>query len=430
MRVGVDGFNLAIPRGTGIATYARGLTRCLAELGHPVDMVYGLDVPARSDPVTLEVAFFDHMQSDAPGRQPKYPGLPWFKQMLAARRGFEATLVPISGRVMDRHLVDRMPHYDRILNVPWLFRVASHYYREFNRFVTIRVPDPPRIMHWTYPLPIRVEGAANIYTIHDLVPLLLPHTTLDKKPLHIRLLRDCFRQGAHICTVSDRSRQDILNFFPELPPEKVTNTYQVVVPPRRTPDDAQVEHTVRGAFNLVPRGYFLFFGSLEPKKNIGRLLEAVLSAPPGMPLVLVGARAWKAEAELAVLASLPPDSPVVRQLDYVPAETLVTLIRGARAVAFPSLYEGFGLPLLEAMALGTPVLTSREGSLPEIGGDAVAYVDAYDPADIAAGLRRLVEDDALWERLRARGLERAKTFDMAHYKDRVQALYERVLAAG
>ena len=105
---------------------------------------------------------------------------------------------------------------------------------------------------------------------------------------------------------------------------------------------------------------------------------------------------------------------------------LVTLIRGARAVLFPSLYEGFGLPVLEAMLLGTPVVTSRSSSLPEIAGDAALYVDPYDIDDIARAIKTIAADDGLRAELRQRGRARVELFSVARYRERIAALYERL----
>ena len=117
----------------------------------------------------------------------------------------------------------------------------------------------------------------------------------------------------------------------------------------------------------------------------------------------------------------------IHQLDYLPAKLLLALIRSARAVLFPSLYEGFGLPVLEAMALGTPVLTSREGSLPEIAGEAAVFADAYDTDDIAAGIRLLDGDEDFRATLAQRGAAQAALFDMHAYRERVDAMYAMVL---
>jgi glycosyltransferase involved in cell wall biosynthesis len=428
MRVGIDGYNLAIPRGTGVATYARSLSHCLHALGHTVDVLYGMPIAPETAPAMRTVAFLDMLQNERHGKAPKYPSLAWARLMLRAYRGAHPFEIPVAGALPRGDINQQLPAFDRVLNVASLFQTAQRYFHNFGRLMQVRMPDPPAIMHWTYPVPVTLQGARNIYTIHDLVPLRLPYTTLDNKPVHMRLLTECLRTGDHICTVSDTSRADILQFFPHLDPERVTNTYQAVIPPRTLPSDDEMHRLVRGAFDLEPGRYFLFFGSIEPKKNIGRLLEAYLSTSLDLPLVLIGARAWKADQELALLQHRPPGDRRVRQIDYVTQRTLATLIRSARAVVFPSLYEGFGLPVLEAMALGTPVLTSREGSLPEVAGDAALFVDAYDPSDIARGLERLASDTALCADLSARGRDRARAFDMTAYQARLAAMYDRVLA--
>lgn len=430
-RVGVDGFNLAIPRGTGVATYARGLSQCLAGLGHSVDVVYGLGIPANASPAVREVEFFDRLETERGGWMPKYPSVGWARQMLGAYRGATAVEIPMSGRVIPTQLTARLPTFDRILNIADLFSTASRYFQAFGRFMPVRIAGgpgtTPRVMHWTYPVPVTLEGARNVYTIHDLVPLRLPYTTLDHKPTYFRLLTECLRQADHICTVSETSRKDLLNFFPSFPPSRITNTYQAVALPVQLPTSEDVRILLDRAFDLEQGQYFLFFGSIEPKKNVGRLLEAFLSTELKIPLVMVGARAWKSENELRLLQHRPERDRRVRRIDYLASDTLLMLIRGARAVVFPSLYEGFGLPLLEAMALGTPVLTSREGSLPEVGGDAPLYVDAYDPRDIAAGMQRIASDDALHASLRERGLKRAQMFDMVRYCDRVREMYAGII---
>ncbi len=439
VRVGLDGFNLAMRRGTGVATYARTLSRCLHGLGHPVDAVYGMNIGARTPPALREVLFFDGLDQEG-GRAPPKPLTPrWLREVSLSPRGLDAVPVPITGRVVIQALAARLPHQDRVLNAPDLFGAAERHFRRHGRFLRLRVPDPPAIMHWTYPLPIRLEGARNIYTIHDLVPLRLPYTTLDNKRFYFRLIRGCLRWGDHVCTVSEASRRDIQDLF-AVAPDRVTNTYQAAIPPARAlaQSDAQVAEQVRGLFGLEPGGYFLFFGAIEPKKNLGRLIEAHLTSGLATPLVIVGARAWRSEGELQLVqpsdafggvGAKPTRPQQVRQLDYLPAALLMTLVRGARAVVFPSLYEGFGLPVLEAMLLGTPVLTSTEGSVPEVAGDAALLVNPYDPAAIAEGLRRLDADDALRAELAGRGRRQAEQFSMSQYQARVAAMYADVLAA-
>jgi glycosyltransferase involved in cell wall biosynthesis len=338
-------------------------------------------------------------------------------------------VVPVTGLVDRRGF--RMPAFDRLLNAPDLFDVAGRHFRRHRRFLRVRVADPPAIMHWTYPLPIVLEGARNIYTIHDLVPLRLPQTTLDDKGFHLRLIQGCIAAAAAICTVSEASKADILRLFPQSA-GKVANTYQSVEAPEQAlPDGVELADFLRGVFGLEPRGYFLFFGALEPKKNIGRLLEGYLSAGTATPLIMVGARAWRSERELSLLKlrgeGPPGPGPSVRQIDYLPFATLLRLIRGARAVLFPSLYEGFGLPVVEAMALGTPTLTSTGGSLPEIAGAASLLVDPYDVRAIAQGIRALDDDAALRGALAEAGPIQAAKFGAGPYRVALTRLYDSVL---
>lgn len=427
-RVGVDGFNLALSRGTGVATYARTLSHCLTDMGHKVDVVYGMNISRRTSPALREVIFFDSLDQEHIARRPKFLSTRWIDDRRAEWSGHEAVDVPMSGRVESRGFRHRMPSYDRILNIPALFRIATQHYKRTRRFLTITVPDAPAIMHWTYPLPIRLRGAKNVYTVHDLVPLRLPHTTLDDKGYHYRLIGDLAAQADAICTVSEASRRDILSFYPAAEP-RVFNTYQSFRPNAsalaRSSSEAAQE--LDGLFGLEQDGYFLFFGSLEPKKNIGRMIEAFLATQTKRPLVLVGAMAWKSENELRFLKR-GTDSGRIIHVEYLPEPVLMNLIGSARAVLFPSLTEGFGLPVLEALSFGTPVLTSREGALPEVAGDSAVFVDAYDTASISAGIRWLDEEDAGCEMLRATGPAQAAKFDMTAYQQRLAEMYRRILS--
>jgi glycosyltransferase involved in cell wall biosynthesis len=217
--------------------------------------------------------------------------------------------------------------------------------------------------------------------------------------------------------------------------EKITNTYQAVEIPEahlRKPE-ATIRREIEGAFGVPYKDYFLFFSAIEPKKNVRRLLEAYLTSGVTTPLLLIGKKAWKWEEELKPLAGIEHQAvrkdarrPTVLQLDYLPRPLLLTLISGAKAVLFPSLYEGFGLPVLEAMLLGTPVMTSTEGATAEIAGGAAMLVDPYDVAAMAEGIRALDNDESLRGSLSAKGLKQAALFDRAAYNRRVGDLYSRL----
>jgi glycosyltransferase involved in cell wall biosynthesis len=283
-------------------------------------------------------------------------------------------------------------------------------------------------------MPVKAKGARNIYTIHDLIPLRLPHTTLDSKRQMRRLLTRIAATADHIVTVSEHSRRDIVEML-GADEARVTNTYEAVEFPREMverPDDI-VAGDLMSRYRLDAKAYVLFYGAIEPKKNVKALIEAYRRSGVAAPLVIAGGGGWSNEAETRMLkameadeADLAPEKRRVRQLGYVDRSALVSLIKGAQAVLFPSLFEGFGLPVLEAMTLGTPVVTSRSSSLPEIGGEAVLYVDPNDVDDIARAIRTITADADLRAELSQRGQKQAELFSVARYRERVAALYDRL----
>lgn len=427
--VGIDGLNLALHRGTGVATYARTLARTIAGMGRAPDLLFGLPVHRRAPEELRETLFFAELgRDDAPdvsagGTMPKRG------RIFASPMPRHMVDVPVNGRVSAAAFADRMPPFSRLSSFGSLWAVAGRHFRRYRHFLPIRMAAPPAIMHWSYPVPIRLAGAINIYTIHDLVPLRLPHTSLENKRLHDRMLRACVRHGARICTVSEASRQDIVSLL-GADPERVVNCYQSIDPVPLLDDDA-LAGRLRALFDLERGAYFLYFGAIEPKKNVGRLIEAYLASEVATPLVIVGGRSWRSENELRLLGS--PGSQTlsgaarIRKLDYLPRRMLDVLIAGARGVLFPSLYEGFGLPVVEALARGVPVMTSTAGSLPEIAGRAALLVDPYDVSAMANAIRALDGDADLRARLSAAGPPQAARFSDATFGERLSALYQSIL---
>ena len=423
----IDAYNLDLTRGTGVATYGRNLSYCLKSLDYQVSILHGRRIASAADPLLREVTFFD---SDS-----KVPA--WRRQLKAVSEYLSTPLrlasvakpVTLTEQVIAPEQRRRMASHDALWNVPDVYGRAQRQFTNWGSFHSVRLPQPPQIAHWTYPLPMRVEGALNIYTLHDLVPLRLPYTTLDRKRRYLRLVRRIAAVADHIVTVSECSRRDIIELL-GVPPERVTNTYQSVTLPQTLLDKPQalVEQEVESTYRLTPQGFFLYVGAIEPKKNIARLIEAYLASGTSAPLVLAGPRAWKSDEELRLyLAQERRLRDRIRVLDYVPLPLLVSLMRSARALLFPSIYEGFGLPVLESMLLGTPVLSANTGSIPEIAGDAALLVDPYDGQALAEGIRGLDSNDALRRDLIARGTQRAALFSPERYAERVGALYARLL---
>jgi glycosyltransferase involved in cell wall biosynthesis len=232
-----------------------------------------------------------------------------------------------------------------------------------------------------------------------------------------------------IITDSECSQRDIAHYL-QVPKEKITVTMLAAARHFRVLSQAESAPALARAGVAPP--YILYVGSLEPRKNLLRLLEAyrlVREWSPRWGLVIVGARnAWKSTPVAAAVERYGLQDNVTFT-GYVPDEDLPALYNGAGLFCFPSLYEGFGLPVLEAMACGAPVVTSNTSSLPEVAGEAALLVDPYDVEAIAAAMQRVLSEPELAEDLRRRGLARAAEFTWERTARETIAVYERVLEA-
>jgi glycosyltransferase involved in cell wall biosynthesis len=245
---------------------------------------------------------------------------------------------------------------------------------------------------------------ALVPTVHDLAFLRLPHTvqreTLDN--LHRHLPGALFTADALIA-VSQATAHD-LEELAGVNPRRVHVIHEGVDPGFATTEGAPPPD--------LPSRYLLFVSTLEPRKNVVTLFEAFAQAVAGGypgELVLVGRWGWRTGAAQTALARSPVRDRI-RHLDYLERAALATVVRRAEALVFPSLFEGFGLPVLEAMACGVPVIVSRVSSLPEVAGETALYVDPVSPGEIAAAIGQLTRDPGLAARLGAAGRERAVRF--------------------
>ena len=260
-------------------------------------------------------------------------------------------------------------------------------------------------------VPVRYDVPV-VVTIHDLSWLRYPEThPADRvRWLERGLPRALDRAGA-ILVDSAFMRDEVVAMF-DVSPQRVTVAHLGVsraFRPRR-PEETAV--TLR-PLGLQHGQYLLSVGTIEPRKNVGHLLAALARLPAALrdtfPLVIAGARGWRAadlERELRLLA----DRGQVRFLGHVPADDLPHLYAGAAAFVFPSLYEGFGLPPLEAMACGVPVLVSNRAALPEVVGDAGLVFDPEQPQDIAVKIAAILEDSSARADLAHRSTNRARCF--------------------
>jgi len=260
--------------------------------------------------------------------------------------------------------------------------------------------------HYNLPFHIRT---ASVVTIHDLIHLVRPDLLSDHRA-HLYaswLLPGVVRRTEHFLTDSEYSKGDIINHL-RVPEEKISVIYPGVREGFRPylRDEVECFRRSRG----LPQRFALYVGLLKPHKNIIRLLQAFSSLKEeGLSLLLVGRRDRRYRELNRALAN---DSlcPNVVLLPSFPFEELPLLYNAAECLALPSLYEGFGLPALEAMACGTPVVCSHATSLPEVVGDAAVLVDPLSVRSLAEGMQNILGDSTLRSELRRKGLERAKQF--------------------
>lgn len=429
---------MTLKQGTGIATYARNLASTATGLGHDVELLVGIERSVnRREALLSEVVLNDAIDPKAIdpvkmlGR-----AIDW---TIGAPAGLRAQRLPAPHMVLDpgsgRAAERRHPMHGSVR----LWERSFLHFNRFGRRMEVKPEGRHDLFHVTRPTPAFVKGAANIYTIHDIVPLRLPYATLDKKKYFYNMIRHIVEKADHIVTVSEFTRRDVQEFF-DIPDERITNTWQSVSVSEASisSSDEDAARDVENRYGLSFRDYFLFLGAVEPKKNISRLVEAYAASGSTRPLVLVGGLGWQYEQDLETLkderllswrfdgSHIKPERRVQR-LPYVPLASLMSLIRGARAVLFPSLYEGFGLPILEAMLLGTPTITSNTSSMPEVAGDASMLVNPYKIEEIRDAIRTLDADDDLRAELVSRGRKRAEFFSPALYAERMKAVYDRVL---
>jgi glycosyltransferase involved in cell wall biosynthesis len=276
--------------------------------------------------------------------------------------------------------------------------------------------------------PIRGD-LATVVTIHDLRVL---HAPQDFRPWFRTYARVVIprlaRRATRVITVSDMTRRDVMEHL-GLPEERVVVVPNgVAISPQ--PSAVSERQPATGPYDL-PTRYILAVGTLEPRKNLLRLFEAVrllAERPATKDVVLVhaGGYGWLAD-DILKAARSPALRDRVRLLGYVREEDMASLYGRARLLAYPSLFEGFGLPVLEAMASGCPVVTSDCSALPEVAGDAAVLVDPECVEAIAEGIGRVWEDGDLAQDLAARGLARARLFSWERTARLTAEVYASVL---
>jgi glycosyltransferase involved in cell wall biosynthesis len=310
---------------------------------------------------------------------------------------------------------------------PWLLRAWQHLnfpplealMGGFDVFHAMASIAPPRL------------GGKCVLTVHDLYFKIKPEHCDTLGGLYLeKTFERSLRRADAIIAVSNATKRDLLRFYPDLPAHKARVVYEGVDPRLKPVDDQERLRLFRSEFCL-PEVYILTVSTLEPRKNLPGLfqsyaaLKRLYAHPP--PLVVVGVRGWKSAGIFHALEDLKLE--VGRDVvftDYVPHKHMPLIFAAARLFVFPTLHEGFGLPLLEAMASGAPAVASSVDALREIGGDAALFVDPNDPEGMARAIKSLLVSGERRREMRQRGLETAKRFTWKLAARKTLRVYEEV----
>lgn len=322
-----------------------------------------------------------------------------------------------------------MPGYSRL--TPLLRQIPGAY--QARRWLEQKRFDQGRaqgidLYHEPSLWPLAFDGPT-VITLHDLTHLHFPETQPLARLKEIeRRLAIGVQQARLILTDSQAIADEAQAYF-GLPAERFV-VAPLGVAARFHPREANVISPVLKAHAVTAREYFLCVGTLEPRKNLSLALRAHALLPEGVrerfPLLIVGMAGWQREQFSDELRQALASGHVCL-LGYLPDEQVAQLLAGARALIFPSLYEGFGLPVLEAMACGTPVVLTRSSAMPEVAGAAGNYIDADDADGLRDVMSRLIDDQAHWQACRKAGLQQARLFSWERCAKATAAAYRQAM---
>jgi len=277
-----------------------------------------------------------------------------------------------------------------------------------------------------FTLPPTLPGTRTVLTVHDLSFVRDPESAVPVLRAYLnKVVPRSVARTDHVLADSQATRADLMALYGTAP-EKITVLYSGVNPVFQPVSDPARLAAVRAKYGLGPAPFVLGLGTLQPRKNFARLIQAVARQPdPLLNLVLVGGKGWLNDAIFAEVARSGLEGRVIFP-GFAADEDLPALYSAARVFAYPSTYEGFGLPILEAYACGTPVVTSTASCLPEVAGDAALLVNPTDVDALAAALHQAASDEALRTTLSASGFERVKAFTWDNAAKQLMGVYAAV----
>jgi glycosyltransferase involved in cell wall biosynthesis len=276
-------------------------------------------------------------------------------------------------------------------------------------------------------LPLR-RSCRYVTTIHDLTTYVMPEQHTPGRRSYLRwMIPQACRRAEGIIAVSENTRNDLVRLL-RVPHEKIFVVPLGVDPTLRPVQDPDELLAVRQKYGL-PKKFILYLGAIEPRKNLHTLVKAFQEAEDlhrEFALVLAGSLGWGYGPLLRQVKSSAVRDRIIFP-GYVSADDLAAVYGASSLFVYPSLYEGFGLPVLEAMACGTPVVTSNVSSLPEVAGDAALFVDPHSASELAAAMRRILAHEDVRQTLSRRGILRARAFDWDRTALKTREVYARLV---
>jgi alpha-1,3-rhamnosyl/mannosyltransferase len=380
---------------TGIGQYASHLAREFVQRGHNLRLFYGT-----------------HWSSTIAGGQPQSAAAPG---------------APVEGASVRTSLASAVKRFARTY-VPGAYRFMPHV--EQYRFDSgLRGHKrTPQVYHDPNFIPFRFRGPT-VTTVHDVSWVRHPECHPPHRLAHLRTnFPKALRHADRVIVVSEFVKQELMDCFP-IDEKRIDVIYNGVTA-RFRPHTPEETAEVLARYELAHGRYFAAVGTLEPRKNLHTALAAHLRLPQAvrraMPLALIGVEGWLTGSLHAALSASVADG-TVRKLGYVSDDDIPVLTAGARAIVYPSIYEGFGLPVLEAMASGVPALCSTAPALREVAGSAALFCEPADVEGFTDAMRELIDDDALCARLGAAGVDRARQFSWSRTATETLAVYRKVM---
>ncbi len=341
------------------------------------------------------------------------------------RRSSVGRFPPLSDRFQNIEVVSALRRFGERFESLWWEQVG---------IVRTCLRERVELLHCPYFSAPLILPAKTVVTVHDLIPIAMPeYRVRARSRAYTSLVSFTVRRVDAIITVSEYSKRDIVRFL-GIPEERIHVIGNAVDPSYRPITDTRLLSKVRERYGIGER-YILYFGGFDVRKNVDRILQAYASLPESTrkayQLVIAG--------RLHMLGSplYPDPRPRVRELGLddqvvvtgqIREQDKAPLYSGATVYLFPSLYEGFGIPVLEAMACGAAVITSKITALPEVAGDAARLVDPYKVEDIATAIAELLEDASLRDELRERALARAREFSWSRVAQQTLEVYKQLNA--